>query len=252
MSKFLKSKYFSKSCIFQAKTKPRDSWLWRSWNEAKALIKEGCCWQVGNGSSINIWDDKWLIEKQGNKVNTVQSEACNLTKVKDLMHQNKAGWNVELLRQTFSDDEVQIIQRIPTSALGVTDRMIWIATKYGQFSVTSGYELAKLGQRRAAGEEGLSSRVEQEEDGLWKKVWNMDIKKKVQHFIWRACHNKLPVGVSLQKRGIGVDGICKQCGEGMETMEHLFFHCANARLVWKLAPVTWDGLHHHTFSFKEW
>lgn len=35
MSKVLKSKYCPKTDIFQVTTKPRDSWFWKSWNEAK-------------------------------------------------------------------------------------------------------------------------------------------------------------------------------------------------------------------------
>lgn len=58
-----------------------------------------------------------------------------------------------------------------------------------------------------------------------------------QHFLWKACHNRIPLGVNLRKKGIKVDGVCKQCGDGLETEEHLFFYCENVRLVWKLAPI---------------
>lgn len=43
MSRVLKNKYFPKSDIFQAVSKPRDSWIWKSWNAAKSLIQEGSC-----------------------------------------------------------------------------------------------------------------------------------------------------------------------------------------------------------------
>lgn len=42
MSKVLKSKYFPHSNIFQAVSKPSDSWLWKSWLEPKYLLTEGC------------------------------------------------------------------------------------------------------------------------------------------------------------------------------------------------------------------
>lgn len=51
MSKILKCKYFPNSNIFQVASKPRDSWLWKSWNAAKCLIQEG---SIGNGSSIKV------------------------------------------------------------------------------------------------------------------------------------------------------------------------------------------------------
>lgn len=80
----------------------------------------------------------------------------------------------------------------------------------------------------------------------------MAIKKKVQHFIWHSCHDRMPVASNLRKRGVEIDTICKCCGEGQETMEHLMFHCAVAKRIWKLAPVPWDGLEHFTSSLKEW
>lgn len=78
------------------------------------------------------------------------------------------------------------------------------------------------------------------------------MKKKVQHLVWRVCHNKIPVEVNLKKTGIKVEGVCRQCGEEMETVEHLFFHCQRARNIWKLAPVQWDGLQQFTWSLKLW
>lgn len=71
---------------------------------------------------------------------------------------------------------------------------------------------------------------------MWRRIWSLNVRKKVLHFIWRACHNKISVGDNLRKRGLKVDGMCKQCGEELETVEHLFFHCQKAQNIWKLAP----------------
>lgn len=79
----------------------------------------------------------------------------------------------------------------------------------------------------------------------------MNIKKKIQHFIWRVCHDRLPALSSLVKRKVKVDIRYKLCGEGEETIEHMFFHCSEAKATWKLAPVQWDRLDQYTTSFKE-
>lgn len=101
--------------------------------------------------------------------------------------------------------------------------------------------MAKSLEREARGNEGSSAGRDKEEELLWKDIWNLNIKKKVQHFIWRGSHNKIPIGANLKKRGLQVDEWCKQCGEGMERVEHLFFHCPIAQVIWKLSPVQWDG-----------
>lgn len=80
----------------------------------------------------------------------------------------------------------------------------------------------------------------------------MKIKKKVKHFIWRICHDRLPVTSILRKRGLEVDDTCKVCGEGKETVNHLFFHCLKANIIWKLAPVRWEISEQQALSFKQW
>lgn len=91
--------------------------------------------------------------------------------------------------------------------------------------------MAKSLRREARGNEGLSAGRDKEEELLWKGIWNLNIEKKVQYFIWRACHNKIPVGVNLKKRSLQVDERCKQCGEGMGIVEHMFFHCPKAQVI---------------------
>lgn len=120
MSRVMKIKCFSNSSIFQEKNKSRDSWLWQNWNGEKVLLKEGCRWLVGNGASINIWEDKWLNGEERGKLRSAKPVGCTVQKVKDLLNQNSVGWNEGLLKHIFSDDEVQAIKRIPISSFGVS------------------------------------------------------------------------------------------------------------------------------------
>lgn len=165
------------------------------------------------------------------------------------MNQTRVGWNDHLLRQLFSNEDVRAIMNTPCSLLGRADRLVCMHSNDGQYTTKSGYKVAKSCQKRSKGDEGTSSRNEEAEKN---KVWSLDIKKKIQFFIWRACHDRLPVEVNLKKRGMHVDGVCRQCGEGMETLDHLLFHCPKAKRVWKLAHVTYKGLDQFSYSFREW
>lgn len=135
--------------------------------------------------------------------------------------------------------------------MGLTDRMVWCLTKDGQYLVNSGYKLAEEWGKCVRGNKGTSTGRDKEEEVLWRRIWTLNIKKKVQHFLWRACHNKISVGANLRKKGIKVYGVCHQYGELMEIVEHMLFHCQNAHILWKLAPVQWDGLTLFTYSLKE-
>lgn len=120
MVRVLKSKYFPKSDIFQTIPKPRDSWLWKSQNKAKLLIREGIIWKVGNGCSIKDWEDKWLSEGRLGKPFTLKPAGCQIVRVKDLMNQEDEIWNTELIKLTFSEAEVKAILRIPVNSMGST------------------------------------------------------------------------------------------------------------------------------------
>lgn len=112
--------------------------------------------------------------------------------------------------------------------------------------------MARLCVVRAKEEEGSSTSRCEEDRMMWRGIWNLNIKKKVQYFLWRACHNRLPVGTNLKKRGIELDEMCKLCGEEKETAEHVFFHCPTAQLIWKLAPVRWEGVDQQITSVQDW
>lgn len=138
------------------------------------------------------------------------------------------------------------------SSMGASDKLQWAYSKTGQYTARSGYEVARQIKRTARREEGCSSRQEDEERNLWNGIWGMNIKKKLQHFLWRVCHNRIPVNANLKQKGLEIDDICRLCGEEKETVEHLFFHCFHAKTIWKLAPVQWEGLDTSCDSFKEW
>lgn len=107
-----------------------------------------------------------------------------------------------------------------------------------------------MNQAKARAE--TSRRNGEDERKLWRKVWSMDIKKKIHIFLWKACHDRIPVGVNLKKRGMKVDDRCRICGEEAESIEHMFFHCRKSKIIWELSPVKWDGMQAGTGSFKQW
>ena len=56
---------------------------------------------------------------------------------------------------------------------------------------------------------------------------------KVKVFAWRACRNILPTKAKLFTRKVTQDDVCEECGVGVESSGHLFWHCSRAQEVWK-------------------
>ena len=60
-SRIFKAKYFPWCSFFKAKLGSNPSYIWRSILAARKLLAASIQWKIGNGMSVNIWDDDWGI-----------------------------------------------------------------------------------------------------------------------------------------------------------------------------------------------
>ena len=63
-----KAKYFPRCSFSEADDAPNSSFVWKSILAAQDILKRGCCWRVGDGSTIRVIKDKWIPNYPGNKV----------------------------------------------------------------------------------------------------------------------------------------------------------------------------------------
>lgn len=68
--------------------------------------------------------------------------------------------------------------KVPVSTIGVKDRLVWNITTNGQFLVKSEYKIAKNIKQKASGDEGSSTRREDDKEKLWKKYERWTSKRK--------------------------------------------------------------------------
>jgi len=59
-----KAKYFPQGSVFEATSSSR-SYAWKSILRSRYLIEEGAKWRLGDGQSIRIFIDKWLLNGDG-------------------------------------------------------------------------------------------------------------------------------------------------------------------------------------------
>ncbi|XP_020421443.1 uncharacterized protein LOC109949733 [Prunus persica] len=115
---------------------------------------------------------------------------------------------------------------------------IWHFTKYGGYTVKSGYDLAiKLRRNGVIGKKGKGECSNQSgQSGPWKHIWALQVPPKIQMFIWRCYRNVLAVRENLRRRRVDVEADCLLCGNNGKTEVHLFFRCEIARLFWFASP----------------
>lgn len=148
-------------------------------------------------------------------------------------------WYVEFKRPLSSRDFDRWLQLCSSLAAvdlapGCTDIVLWALEKNRVFSTKSLY--------RFITNRGMPSRVAGH-------IWKCKIPLKIKFFLWQMFNNKLQVAMSLIKRGWKGTGRCCICNAS-ETIDHIFFHCYLAKLLWGIIKEVFH-LPHIPNSLKE-
>lgn len=105
-------------------------------------------------------------------------------------------WNTPLIQEIFLRDEAAMICSIPICPGRQCDRLAWVGTKNGEFSVKSAYHLAKDICEVSRGSCSESSLVTHQ----WKNVWHIAGPMAVKTFLWQASNEILATRVNLDKK----------------------------------------------------
>lgn len=117
--------------------------------------------------------------------------------VSELRNIEGEGWDQDLIKQIFNEEEVELISSIPVSALGSKDRLILRHSPNGQYSIRFSYEFIRQLKQHSQNVVGYSIAAV-EAKRLWNHVWDLKVKKKLQHYLWRCLTNTLPVLQNIQ------------------------------------------------------
>ncbi|XP_042969143.1 uncharacterized protein LOC122301839 [Carya illinoinensis] len=243
----LKLKYFPNVDFFQAKLGSRPSFIWRSIQAARGLVEKGSLWRIGNGLGTKIWKDRWLPQPSSYKIQSPVHLFPENEVVARLINNETKQWDRGLTTTLFGPDTASLIQRIPISFSGANDRLIWLGTKDGSFSVKSAYHLQKESMEQLKGQ---SSRGIQNKE-VWTGCWKLQIPNATKIFIWRACLESLPTMLNLSKRKIVDSPICPICCREQESTTHALWECTSAMDVWSQGHIVFQKSSLRKTNFKE-
>ena len=141
--KVLKEKYFQNSSFLESNLERIPSYAWCNiWN-GKSILMEGMIWQVGDGKTIRIWEDRWIPSTSTNRIQSPNFSFPSNAWVDELIDYGKRWWNVQILQELFSEEETGKLCSLAICLGRRSDQLVWGGTKNGVYSVRSGYHLAK-------------------------------------------------------------------------------------------------------------
>jgi hypothetical protein len=143
-ARVMKARYFPVCSIFEAQAQSGISYPWRSILKGIEVLRQGVIKRVGNGETINIWQDPWLPRPWSRRPITVRGQRV-VNKVSELMDPAAGTWDEALVKGIFCA-HAQLILSIPIFEDTVDD-WAWHFDEKGLFSVKSAYHL----QRQARG-----------------------------------------------------------------------------------------------------
>ena len=227
--KVFKARFFPECSILEANDTRVGLYAWKSILSARDVVKRGLVWQIGDGASVSIKEDKWIPDQC---YRTVASHLPNIppdAKVSSLVDPVSCEWRTDVILQMFLPHESRIILRIPLSLNLPCDRLIWSKTPFGLFTTRSAYKLL-AGDAMA---NNPSSSNPSPQKAFWKGLWMLRIPSKEKHFVWRACNDALPTMVNLLRRHIVASDVCEVCNSLPKDTLHAVWGCKELEGVWR-------------------
>ncbi|KAG7960002.1 hypothetical protein I3843_10G099000, partial [Carya illinoinensis] len=138
MHKLFKAKYFPNIAFMQAGLGGNPSYAWRGIWEARKWLVARCKWRIGDGKSVNIWQDQWIPGHISLLIEAVVISAdSRFDTVASLFVTHEKMWDINKFRSLFNPNIVADILKVFLCPTEMEDRMVWPHERNGQFSVRS-------------------------------------------------------------------------------------------------------------------
>jgi hypothetical protein len=216
VAKIFREKYYPGGIFLESSIGKRPSYAWRTiWN-AESLLEERLLWNVGDGTKIKIWGDKWVQATLTHKIQVPNQLLDSNPCVSELINYDDNWQNVPMIESLFPADVVEQSCSMATSPHTTPNQLMWNGTRTGTFSVRSAYHLAVESKVWERG----SIMVNPNANPVWQLIWRFQVPRVVQLFLWRACNDILPTKEKLFKRKVVSEPGCPTCGMEIKTTIH--------------------------------
>ncbi|GJZ16707.1 RNA-directed DNA polymerase, eukaryota, reverse transcriptase zinc-binding domain protein [Tanacetum coccineum] len=189
------------------------------------LPSDSIRFHVGCGTSIRFWKELWtgsspLYLRYNRLFRLEQDKDCLISdRFKD--KQWTWNWSRSFMGACNSAYITHIINEVSLTELSSEqDVCYWTIADDGMFSVSSTRH-------------HIDSLILPTLDNPTQ--WDKTLPRKVNIFMWRFMLDRLPHRLNLSSRGIDIPTIaCPSCNGNVESSNHIFFGCSNAKDIWNI------------------
>lgn len=217
--KILKSKYLKHNSLQSWPSNRAASHVWRSITHIRDILQEGTKWTIGDGSSVDLWNDWWCGNGPLAKRHPGLHTKIN-TKVAEII--DNGCWNLDsidhLVDEISREDIFNTVLPLYNQA---SDHPSWSGSSNGSCTASAAYKLINEDVNGTKG---------------WKWFWKMKVPQKLKTFFWLILHDKLPTNLLRAKRGINTSDCCPRCNLAQENLDHLFRGCPKVFDLWDKIP----------------
>ncbi|KAL5569589.1 hypothetical protein UlMin_026164 [Ulmus minor] len=223
----LRARYLHHSGLFDTQAKAGDSRFWKAILLSVNVLKEGACYMVGDGCSIDPWKDPWVPNAENLRPNLISVPDASNARVKDFFL-TQGCWDLHKLRLNYTQNDARLIADIVLPNRPKPDRWVWLPASNGKFSTKSAYLLAN--RLRFMNGSGVSKEI-------WLKVWTQKFTLP-RHKLnwWLIISNAIPTRDKLNSLFHIDNVLCPIFNAHIENSLHLLFFCDLSRHIWLASP----------------
>ncbi|XP_071724440.1 uncharacterized protein [Rutidosis leptorrhynchoides] len=193
MVRVLKAKYFKRTHFLRAHYGTAPSDIWRGLVDSTEVLLAGGRWRIGNGANVFVYKDRWIKNIPEFRIHYGMQGDMSL-RVHSLFDYVTRKWKQEKLYDLFPVQVAEAISNTPIGRVGDNDKLIWCTATDGQYSIKSGYYVAK----------NMKIGTGQAETGIefqhWGKLWKLQVTPAVTFFVWKLCKGLLGTRDNLNRR----------------------------------------------------
>jgi hypothetical protein len=117
-ARVLKGRYFPDCNFLEASVLKSASATWKTIVAGREALQTGLIKRVGDGSTISIWEDKWIpgsisTTPMLKPAYTDTVKPSEFETVNQLIHEENWSWRCELVREIFVTPDAEAILNIP-------------------------------------------------------------------------------------------------------------------------------------------